>query len=274
MDKKTIVFLLLVLALLPLISSAPPQQVTTIVEKGLQLEVPTDYYLKQNDDHKFHVHVHNASTGLLLIPDDINFCIIHVYYDGAHIIETNMSADSNNLEWDYTVLGGNFSELGAYQVLIYCEATDESGGFFEFSFEVNGIGEDFTLPQAIIYIGFFGVLVFLFLVSIGLIAKIPTEKMNDNGDLIQMSNLKHTRTVLYAFCYVLIMAILFLVSNIGFAFLNEILFSKVAFAIFQIMYRLLTPMLIIMFIKIFYDIFKSKEMNKIIQRGGEDVGSI
>ena len=170
-----ILFSLILFSTFSLVEAAPPiKQVTTIIDKGIEIEVPIMGTIQQNMPFKFHIHAHNATDGLLLRDDVIDYCNIHLYdpTTGGHLIEDNMSFDSNNMDWEYYVEGGNFTKIGQYAILFYCEVSDEIGGFFEYPFfiTVEGITLDevstdlnttyiwiiLVLLYGIAFIGFFG----------------------------------------------------------------------------------------------------------------------
>lgn len=162
------IFFITLLLSISFISAAPPFQTSTPSALGIQIESPVIEYIQVNEDFNFHVHAHNATSGLLLTNETAS-CTIHVYSgpdNGIHIIETEMEFDASNLvDFEYTVLGGNFSEPGQYAVLFYCEVPDEIGGFFEQGFYVTKTGQSVSLSNSIIVIALFGLALILLTIS-------------------------------------------------------------------------------------------------------------
>ena len=169
MKKKLLMSMLgmmMLMSMFTLVTAQPPFEQSIALNKNIQLEVPVIEYVEQGTNWKFHVHPYNVSDGLFIPQSEISYCTIHLYspVDGGHLIEANMSADSNGIDWEYEVEGGNFTEAGQYAVLMYCEVEDDIGGFFEYGFDVlpNGFNGVLTEAQAILY-GFVLMLLGLFL---------------------------------------------------------------------------------------------------------------
>ena len=122
-----------------LVSAVPPFQ-QTASGVGVRVEAPVLVTHSQNGDFKFHIHTYNTTDGTRLDNSSIS-CMIHLYspLDGSHLIEDTMSFDSNGIDFEYEVLGGNFTEIGQYAVLIDCENT-KVGGFIEYGFDVTPAG--------------------------------------------------------------------------------------------------------------------------------------
>jgi hypothetical protein len=169
MKKKllmSVLGIMMLMSMFSLVAAQPPFEQSLALDKSIQLEVPVISYIEQGKDFKFHIHPHNVTDGLLIPQSEISYCMIHLYspVDGGHLIEANMTPDSNGIDWEYEVLGGNFTETGQYAVLLYCEVEGEIGGFFEYGFDVlpNGFNGNLTEAQAILY-GFILILLGLFL---------------------------------------------------------------------------------------------------------------
>jgi len=148
-DKKGNLFLLsfiLSLFFLTLVSAVPPVQSTAVVSnRGIQIEAPIIETRETLQDFEFHIHAHNATDGLVLTNATITYCTIHLYNNvGNHIIEANMTFDLNGLDWEYDVLGANFTREGYYAVLFYCEVSEQGtkiiGGFLEYPIKVTPTG--------------------------------------------------------------------------------------------------------------------------------------
>ena len=113
-NKMIFVFLFLFLFLVPFISAQPPFQQTTIIGTGIEIEAPIVEFIEVGQTFNFHIHPHNASDGLLIPQGDIDYCTIHVYDNtGAHIVEENMTADSNAVKATFR-LPDNSEESGYF----------------------------------------------------------------------------------------------------------------------------------------------------------------
>lgn len=155
-----IILVLLVFSMFSFVSAVSPFIQQTEKGVGILVEVPIKSAIKQGEDWMFHIHIYNATDGTRMTNESAN-CMFHLYdpLDGGHLIEANMSFDSNGIDFEYTVLGGNFTTVGQYAVLIDCQDTT-IGGFFEYPFYVTLSGEESQIVQSIPYSAF---LLFLFI---------------------------------------------------------------------------------------------------------------
>ncbi len=113
MDKKfagSLFFIMLICASLVL-ADRPETISIEATEKGILIETPIIEFHKINNSFKFHIHAHNSTDGLLLDNTTTN-CIIHIYTPegGGHIMEDDMGFDSNSIEFEYELGGGNLTE--------------------------------------------------------------------------------------------------------------------------------------------------------------------
>ena len=91
---------------------------------------------------------------------------------------------------------------------------------------------------------------------------------DEEGAILEVSNLKYLRTILFVVGWMLLMAMTFIGANIGFAYLGSTLVANILFDLYQIMMLLTLPMVVIWFLWIFVKIFRDKEMRNLIDRGG------
>lgn len=165
--KKKVLFLLLFLLLVNvnLVSAPPPTEQTFFMETGIQIETPIFGFIEQSKPFLFHIHAHNVSNGLLLANDTISFCEIHIFNNsGEHFVLMNMTYDFENLGWEINVLKGNFSRIGSYDVLYYCEVPNEIGGFLEYDFKVTPTGQEIEKPES----NFYFIMIFAILLLFGI----------------------------------------------------------------------------------------------------------
>ncbi len=150
MKFSPIFIFLFLLVLTPFISAQQPPNIQTNinVNTGLQVEFPQIFVFENGKDYLFTTHVFNISTGLG-VTNDTTTCFFHLFDNrGAHQIdEVAMTFDPIDTDFDYNVLGANFTRNGEYFYLITCNTT-EIGGFDSVGFEVTQDGfESIVFPQ-------------------------------------------------------------------------------------------------------------------------------
>lgn len=169
--KKTILFLFCLILLSSFVCAVSPFLYPQV---GGQYDViyPQIDILKQNQDFNFDFHVINW-TG-----EPINSsieCTLHLYNDtGNQIYSSTNGTPSDLYDYEFDVLGSNFSYEGSYSFLANCyNDTLNLGGFASFGFEVTADGTEPTpIADAYNMIGYIiGLgLIALILLVIGLIA--------------------------------------------------------------------------------------------------------
>lgn len=181
---------------------------------------------------------------------------------------TTKSGTTYTIDFSETTLQGDYSYevCGDKDGTFTCEIID---------FSINYNGEETSTPQGIIYAVLMGLLVILFFISIYGVSVLPSkDERTDDGLIVDAGNLKHLRKVVMFVSYALLMGIFYIASNIGFVVLTNEMFGKVMFTIFQVMYRMLLPVIVLTLIWIFVSMYQDKEMKKMIERGGDDFGDI
>lgn len=141
MKRNIIVFGFVFLLLLATgVFAVSPHIQTSDSTTGLVVEVPQFTFLQQNVTFALHTHVFNATNGLF-VTNLTTSCYAHFYNNsGSHIVEEKMSFDSNLLEFELLIGGGNFTNQGEYGYIIFCN-TSTSGGFVGGNFWVTKTGE-------------------------------------------------------------------------------------------------------------------------------------
>lgn len=259
-------FLVIIILMSFVVSSQPPFQ--TSDASGLIVEVPVIEFIKQNNDFDFHAHVFDSTSGKPLTNATVD-CYLHLYNgtNGKHFIQTKMGFSSNLIDFDYNVLGGNFTEVGQYAAIVYCNTTT-IGGFIEYPFYVSYSGDELTFPQSVLYSSFLGLLVLSFFLLIFAINKLPDSNDYDDEDgILQINYIKYLRTPLWITVYFLVIAISFISSNIAYGYLNEILVGKFLFMIFVVLLSLSPLVIIFLLINLFVKIINDNEMRTLL-RGG------
>ena len=272
MVKKSYSYLivfLFVFAVIPLVSSAPPFITTGTSIQGYDIKIPSQEYIKQNQDYTFYFHLFNISDGLPVSNVSIG-CKYHLYNSsGNHILETIVPHYQTNVnnEWEMKVLGGNFSKSGTYNYIVQCNSS-VLGGFSEVRFVVTGVGFELTTSKAMIYSIIILLFIFLFIVIMLGINKLPSGNDRDeSGQLMSINNLKYFRSVLLMFEYLIIVSLFFLASNLASEYLEGQLFFKLLFTIFQILAYMILPIIIVWVVWIFAQIIDDKRMRRLIEHG-------
>lgn len=266
MDKRVVFVLLFAVFLLPLIASAPP--VTTVQQftEGLVVEYPSMDFIKQGQDFDFHFHVFNVSTGGNLTTN-IN-CSFHLYNSsGNHVLELFDSTASHTFDFSFLVKGGNFTNSGIYYYITQCQ-TGLYGGYAERAFEVNSVGRELEISTSVLYISLFIILGFFIFVVFFIINKLPeSNERDEEGKIMSINYLKYLRSTLWFVEWILVVAVVYLASNLAFAFSGEELFAEILFVLFRICLGI-TPIIVIVWIAyMFVSFFHDRQFQNLLNRG-------
>lgn len=188
--------------------------------------------------------------------------------NGSIILLGQFSMTKNGTNFNYTF--SNTRTLGTYKYVtcgdldgtLTCEDTDER------IFEITYFGKALSTAQSIIYLISLIVLLFLFVLVLVGAYQIPSgNNRSDNGQILSINNLKYVKPILYGLAYVLVMVIMFVSSNLSFAFLGENMFGKLFFTFYIIMFRFMFLLPFIWIIWLFAKIAQDKEIKNMIERG-------
>jgi len=171
------IFLFILVYIVPTISAAQPSIITqTSTPTQLSLAYPKILDTTINKSVKFHFHIFNSSG----IPINNSDCGFHLYDPvGNHIIENNdLPLDSNGMEFTANIGGGNFSMLGRYTWISWCNISVE-GGFISSSIDVvdNNSIEFINTPDTYDSSASVAVIIFVMFIAFGLIM-LPFAKEN------------------------------------------------------------------------------------------------
>lgn len=269
MKYKLIIIFATFLMTSMLFINAVPFQLSTTFDDGLTVEVSPIAYLKNSEEFKIRVYVYNTSNGFAFYDDKVSCCLRIFEEQGTKIYnESDMTISTCGKFFVSTIAGGNFTENENYHYSVCCNSTTNTGGYRQGVFEVNLSGVEFTEARAILYIGLMGMLIFLFIINLIVIPLLPSkDNYDEEGTLISINQLKYLRPILYVTAYLLLMSLMFVSSNIAFAYLGTDLIGDLLFNIFQIMMVLALPMVVIWFIYILASIFQDREMKRYLERG-------
>ena len=159
------------------------------------------------------------------------------------------------------------SSLGEY-IVSGDHNLDGEIGSWNANFESNYLGKELSTSQSILYLGLLGIFVLILFATFFGIGQLPKSNVQDEeGKILSINYLKHFRLVLWLVAYFLFIAIIFLSSNIAFAFLQEEMFGKILFAIFSILFAVAPIVIILIVISFFVKFYHDKEFQKMINRG-------
>jgi len=161
MKKLLLIGILLMIALVSMVSAAPPQEL--FADAGYTLEVIAGETHPYNTTYPVHLHLYDTEIGISI--DNLTATCEYHLYNGAdyftHLDKGVLDYDAPDFE--KYIDAGNFTTAGEYSLLVWCEAIDNSkGGFKQIYFDVEeeeiDIGvfglwkpvEDWTFP--IIYL--------------------------------------------------------------------------------------------------------------------------
>ena len=169
-----------------------------------------------------------------------------------------------------TIYNYTFSDTNTLGTYIYTTCGDLDGitACEVMEFDITYTGEKtLSTSSSILYSVFFVILFFLFITIIFAINKLPSQNARDDeGNIIKISMLKYFRSTLWFVEWMIIIAIVFIASNLSFAFLNEQLFANILFTTYRVMMALTPIIVILWFIWIFVKIAQDKEAKKLLSR--------
>jgi len=265
---KKLILLFAVVLMFSLVSSAQPVQINTGAI-GIQVEYSNYDIAKQNTGFQLNTHAFNVSDGNILTVASTD-CSFHLYNSTGHGIYDEMFLETAPHEFYADINSSIFNDVGLHSYLIHCNSTG-IGGFASGNYNVNPTGIELTVERSIIYIGLLAILIFLFVVALGGATMLPTgNNRNDEGELVSISNLKHLKPILFVIAYLLMIAITFIGSNIALAYLGATLMGDILFTIFNVMFILALPMIVVWLIFLLVSIFQDKQLKRLLEHGMGD----
>ena len=194
-------------------------------------------------------------------------CNVTIKYpvNNSYVLLDGTMTNNNNGIFNYTL--NNLDILSDYNWDMFCCDKGDCGEAHG-TFEVTKDGFELKLDKAIIYIGSLALLILILVFVLGVIPFLPSKNNTNEDDyFVSINNLKYLRIVLYAIAWGLILTILFTSSNVAFLYLESEMMGKLLFNFFSVLMWLTLPLAILSFILIFVNIFRDKEMKRLIERG-------
>ena len=198
-------------------------------------------------------------------------CSDSSYINISSITYPNGSTAVSNIEMTSAGSGEfyylfNFTDdKGRYDVRGISDGCEET---FATYFTITHLGKELSSASATMYIGFLALLVLVFFLNFIGMGFLPSRNNRDEeGVLLSINYLKYFRNVLWMTGYFLFIAIMFVASNLAFAFLEEELFANVLFTIFRVSFGLAPVVVIVWMIWIFVSMFHDKQFQNMLNRG-------
>lgn len=269
---RKLFILLLSILLIGIVTAQPPFQQTTASDTVVIVESPVIEYIKLAQDFQFHAHAHSGTDGEILTNLTSN-CTIHLYSpnNGEHLVEQLMDFDDNNFDFKLDVLGTNFTEIGQYSAYIYCDynGTDLGGGFLQYPFYVNPLGEELTVAKTIQYsvIFLFSILLFFGFLILGIY--LPSENNRDKvtGYILYVSNIKYLKYLLLGLAYICTVWISYLAWMISYSFLDMTFLTTILKFFFYLLAICTLPMFILYVYLTISNLIRDSNVRELLERG-------
>ena len=264
--KSLLVLFLFLLVVFPLVSAVPPTNTIITFDNGYIIGISPEGFIKQNQNYQLNFFVYNKSNGIQIVNTTVSCQFYLANSTGNVLVYQNVTYFAQGY-WGINILGSNFSYPEVFPYGIKCGDGIYGGTTISY-FEVTGTGYELTPARATTYIIIFFILMFLFVVVMLGINKLPSGNDTDeSGKLMSINNLKYFRSVLLLLEYLLVVGIFYLSSNLAFSYLGEQLFAKILFMFFQVLAWLILPIIIVWVVWIFAQIIDDKRMRRLIEHG-------
>ena len=189
------------------------------------------------------------------------------YPNNTFLAQSNLMTNNNNGLFNITFNDSQISALGDYSWDMFCCDSGDCGEAHG-NFYITKDGFPLSQDKALIYLGMLALLIILFFTIIVYAGRLPSSNnTSEDGYLLSINKLKYLRAVLYVLSWGILLAIVFISSNVSYLFLESELMGDVFFMFYRIMMVLSLPMVIIWILYIFYNIFQDKEVKNMLERG-------
>jgi len=273
MGKTLILSVFLFVFMISLTSAVAPTTTIFTGNTGINVEVQLMETYQYGEARWSIIHLFNQSNGHQLTPTsnpDI-VCSIHLRNSQGFEMQ-EVVADTHEDHWDLNGSAGVNTPLGEYAYTVICEdTTAEEGGYHSGYFSVTNHGGTLELSELYLYILVITFLMFMLGYVGHIYPKLPNHARNDDGYVINVSQLAYFRPIAIGIMWILIMAITFIVSSLAIAYIQAPFIGELIFGIWTIMMYSNLIILPIWVASIILGIFKAQKIKEFLERGG-DVG--
>lgn len=156
--KSKFFFLALVGIFLISFISAAAVQINPSIDTGITIIYPKYESIEINTGFNLSIHVTNTTdAGILTSP----ICILQLQGSEGLVLIDDFNFTQINNHYNAYLSPGNFTKLGTYNLLIYCEDGSGIKGFASESLLVTNTGEQQTTAEAIGSFSYLALMVFL-----------------------------------------------------------------------------------------------------------------
>lgn len=188
------------------------------------------------------------------------------YPNGTRII-SNVEMDKDGSVFNYTLDSSLTSSLGRYKV----NGIGDPGGvnsIWSYTFDVTYSGKQLKEGQGFLYGSLLLILIFFFVIILFAINQLPSSNQKDEeGKILSITYLKYLRPIGWMFEYMLVVAILYLTSNLAFVYLDEQLFAQILFTLFRVLFGFAPVVVVVWIIWIYRQMFHDKHLQNLLNRG-------
>jgi hypothetical protein len=127
-----------------------------------------------------------------------------------------------------------------------------------------------TTTQTSIYILGIVILILFMLGLSYIIFQLPnSDSMDDSNNILQISQLKHVRSILWVIIWGIGLAIIFMLSNLSLAYLTNKMIGNLFFGFYRIMFYVTLVGIPVYTMFILYRAFQDREFQNMLNRGAE-----
>lgn len=182
-----------------------------------------------------------------------------------------MTYDSATGEYKFLLKGGNVSSLGTYD---YCITSTDSGlnDTSCYQFDITTMGDKLSVSQGMIYIVlmFFSLIVF-FITLYGALA-IPWKNPRDeDGQILNVSDLKYAKMFCMVFSYVLFTWLMWIGWNLSYGYLSFNVMANFFKVAYRILLAFMYPAIVLSFIIMIMRIYNDSKISELIDRGISEI---
>ena len=224
------------------------------------------FSIKQNENIQF---IKTCTNSTANICSSIATCNITIRspINNTYIINNRMMTNNLNGQFNISLISSMNSVRGIYEWDMFCcDSTDcgEAHG----TYSVTTDGENTSSMKAGVSISMIVLLIFLFVLTIFVYGRLPSKTSNSNdGGGLDYNNLKYFRPVIAIISYLILVAIVFISSNISYLFIDNNLIGDLLFRFFLIMAYAIVPLFVILFLYGLVQYVNDKRFKNMYERG-------